>query len=388
MSAPVDATISTTASTFKALSYAELIRKSQTVPDQVTDQKGETSHANGIVPRRNGGIAASVTPVNGRSSKGTTTTIQDGSNQEGEGEEGVTEWQEVPGRSKKESKADKLRASADHKALGGKKDAGLSRANPSTDNDTNGPLKRAEPRGAAQTVWRSLATTTKTTATPTAQTESPTNALRASDEPTPTHGSDIAGTSVEPPKIVATIAPEATLPETIRTPIVNIWQARKEKMSSSLPANAVASSSSSSIMKSQPTPAAAGSSSKQLSKGAAASSASPGSKKANPDLKPTVKSTGKNAGKASKPTGPLPSLADPTAWPDVSLAALGGSKIINAGPSNKVRTSVAEDAEETPASASVPSELEEISLVYRVSSRLCCVACICRKNEMDCNSCG
>jgi hypothetical protein len=165
-----------------------------------------------------------------------------------------------------------------------------------------------------------------------------------------------------------------------RLPQINIWQARKEKMTMAPPLNAQASSSSSpksvfSAMSSGPLArqaASKGSVKTEASNQNGSSDPKPSSSKAS--LKSSQKqSTGKG-------TAALPNLADDSAWPDVVLAATVTKAAVVP---EKSKVGIREDAEERPSVPSVPSKISEKRTLGNVAILIDLTMCICRKNKME-----
>ena len=391
MSTPCEATSPT--STFKALSYAERIRKGQHASEQDAEKsdKGAASSTNGVMKSWDTADMSSERPATGRNASEKGSTSRDENYKEGD----TLQWQEVAARSKKEPRADKGKGAMEHRTLNGKREMTASRSKSSAElgsaaasgRKSDNSALEAAPRGAARTVWRSLATST-VPSIPVDEAEPLRDASDTTKDPSSSQSTSKDGLDNTPPagspKASDVSLPDVTPPESVRPPVVNIWQARKEKMLGSRPVNAAASSSSSAST----TP---GTISKSASKGLvklSTPSANASPKKTTADSKASAKVGGKNAknGGESKSAVPLPNLADSTAWPDVALAAVG-SKAANAGSSNRPSAQPVNDTDETTTPVTVASEYQHHHDIFK-GHCLTKIGSTHRKNKMDANPCS
>jgi hypothetical protein len=331
-------------STFQALSYADRIRQ---VQGSERSSPLASTPVSTSLPKQESG--------NGDVVKGKEAANTD---------ESVC-WQEVVGRNKKDATVDQVKTpSLSEKGSSNRKDETIDRArNQSSigdEPDLSGPNNSVEGNENVQpkTTWAGLAPS---------KLPPPALASRTITSPPvePSHelsntslrrfGAD--GTSKTSEERVS--IGSASGPAAARIPLVNIWQARKEKMSMSTPTNALASSSSG--VKSVFSSMAAEPLSKLVSKSDGAedpsASISTTSKNGPIDTKNPNKTSNKGLQKliARKVTHAIPNLTDNTAWPDVALAATTSSKSSATPTTNKPDTTMADDVEVQLNAPSVPS---------------------------------
>jgi len=332
------------ATTFQALSYADRIRQAQ------LSNRNPSSNMPSI----------STTP------KQTNGTSRDESKADASDE--IVAWQEVIGRSKKETKMELSRASGSSQkptGHGGKreeaseKSRNQSSSGSSSDARTNDDRMEGNKGGRAATAWAGL---TGAKSPPPSSSRETARALPASktvvsESLTPVdNAKSAAHTSIispgEPTESTEIMNGTGGAPPS-RPPQINIWQARKEKMTMAPPTNAQASSSSSSksvfsAMSSGPLArqaASKGSVKMEASNQNGSSDPKPTSSKASPKAS-QKQSTGKG-------TAALPNLADDSAWPDVVLAATVTKAAVVP---EKSKVGVREDTEERPGVPGVPSK--------------------------------